>query len=225
MPTRAIRQPMSHQQAPSGTGQENVLTPAQKLVEAARSLEAARELLEFNLSLGRDIRDALRSLLEAQESLEREGPDQEVRLKLLAAVRRAAAAEQQLKEWVGDAGGPEEVQQIQDRRAWPRYPVSYRLKIDPKLRSAERSVSPFPVSGVTINLSRGGMLARLDRGIPPSSRCLIHLLNTGGNVRPDLAWGRIHRSHDGEEGWEVGIEFEEPLELLRPDRLGNGSWG
>jgi hypothetical protein len=60
------------------------------------------------------------------------------------------------------------------------------------------------------------MLAQIDQGTLRHGRYLIRFLGAGKNVRPEIMWGQVRRSRAADDGWEVGIEFDSPLEILRP---------
>ena len=66
-----------------------------------------------------------------------------------------------------------------------------------------------------MNLSRGGMLAKIDQRILRHGRYLIRFLEVGGAIQPSVTWGAVRRSRARDRGWEVGIEFDDPLETLR----------
>ena len=73
----------------------------------------------------------------------------------------------------------------------------------------------MPLDGLTMNLSRGGMLARIDRGILRHGRYLIRFLEVVGAIQPSVTWGAVRRSRTRDRGWEVGIEFDDPLEMAK----------
>jgi hypothetical protein len=106
---------------------------------------------------------------------------------------------------------------LQNRRAYRRLAATYAIQIQPPYNGFSNSdLTQLPISGVTLNLSRGGMLAQIDQGTLRHGRYLIRFLGAGKNVRPEIMWGRVRRSRAADDGWEVGIEFDSPLEILRP---------
>ncbi len=73
----------------------------------------------------------------------------------------------------------------------------------------------FRTSGVTSNLSLGGMLARVADELTLGSHCLVRFINVSASVRPEHRWGLILRSRQLETGeYEVAVNFDSPLELL-----------
>ena len=189
--------------------------PDLTLDRAAASLEAARELLKLKVSIGRSLRAAIRCLLEAQEKLENDGPTASVRLDLLEAIRMVGAAEQEMKGWEVEAPQEEESIDAQNRRAFPRRDLSCAIQLEPELPSAATDITQLPISGMTLNMSRGGMLAKIDQGTLRHGRYLVRFLRAGGNIQPEIMWGAVRRSRARNAGWELGIEFDDPLHILK----------
>jgi hypothetical protein len=59
------------------------------------------------------------------------------------------------------------------------------------------------------------MLARIDQGILRHGRYLIRFLEAGRVIQPSVTWGAVRRSRARDRGWEVGIEFDDPLDSLK----------
>ena len=184
------------------------------LDEASTAIEAARSLLKLRQTVGRNLRVAVRCLLDAQEKLEAEGPTAATRLDLLEAIRLVGVVEQELKGSVpGEtpdlgAGPP-------NRRAYLRMSVTYPVQLEPEHRAAQSDVTRIPISGITLNVSKGGMLAQIDQGILRHGRYLVRFLKAGSSVQPEVIWGAVRRSRARNRGWEVGIQFDDPLHVLR----------
>ena len=104
-----------------------------------------------------------------------------------------------------------------NRRSFNRLAAAYPIQMQaPYDGSGTSDLTRLPISGVTVNLSRGGMLAQIDQGILRQGRYLIRFLGAGQNVRPEIMWARVLRSRAADSGWEVGVEFDSPLEILKP---------
>ena len=91
-----------------------------------------------------------------------------------------------------------------NRREHPRYPLELDLEV------RDRSSGPTSVvSGVTVNVSRGGILALLDDEISvgPETDCLVRFMNARGLVEPAYRWGKALRSAKVDAGYEVAIQF------------------
>jgi hypothetical protein len=116
---------------------------------------------------------------------------------------------------LGRAEGGEE--QSPNRRAHSRLSAGYPIQLQPPYNGFSNSdLTQLPISGITLNLCRGGMLAQIDQGTLRHGRYLIRFLGAGENVRPEIMWGRVRRSRAADGTWEVGIEFDSPLERLKP---------
>lgn len=195
-----------------GVGESMALD--RSLQQATSSLEAARALLSLRKTVGRDLRVAIRCLLEAQEKIEVEGPSTAARLDLLEAIRLIGAVEQELKGNIAaplsDRGAPIEADP-RNRRAYQRLPAHFQIQLEPEHRAQRQDIAALPLNGMTVNVSRGGMLAKIDQGILRHGRYLIRFLEAGGAIQPAVTWGAVRRSRARNRGWEVGIEFDDPL--------------
>jgi hypothetical protein len=115
----------------------------------------------------------------------------------------------------GRAAGVEE--QTSNRRAYRRLSAGYPIQLQPPYNGFSNSdLTQLPISGITLNLCRGGMLAQIEQGTLRHGRYLIRFLGAGENVRPEIMWGRVRRSRAADGTWQVGIEFDSPLERLKP---------
>lgn len=74
----------------------------------------------------------------------------------------------------------------------------------------------FTVGGVTVNLSRGGMLALLHEGGPigPDTTCKVRFMDAGDVVAPARTAGIVVRSRPRGPDYEVAITFPTPLDKL-----------
>lgn len=196
------------------------------LEEATASLESARAMWSLRKTVGRNLRVAIRCLLEAQERIEVEGPSTTSRLDLLEAIRLIGAVEQVLKEpETGPSpaplpapGAPRVVPEAPDpsnRRAYQRLPAHYLVQLEPEHRASRQDIAGLPLNGATVNMSRGGMLATIEQGILRHGRYRIRFVEASGAIRPEITWGAVRRSRARNRGWEVGIEFDDPLDVVR----------
>ena len=206
-----------HQTSPDQVTEE-ALALDRSLEEASASLESARALLSLRKTVGRNLRVAIRCLLEAQEKIEVEGPSTAARLSLLEAIRLIGAVEQELKEaepTVLAAGVTDIEVDPKNRRVYQRLPANVEIQLEPEHRAHRQDLAALPLNGMTVNLSRGGMLAKIDQGILRHGRYLIRFLEASGAIQPSVTWGAVRRSKAGNRGWEVGFEFDDPLEMLK----------
>ena len=77
----------------------------------------------------------------------------------------------------------------------------------------------FHTRGVTSNLSRGGMEARIEDVVAEGNHCLVRFLHTDGKITPELRWGLVLRSTPSGEGCVVAVKFDNPLETLALDTV------
>lgn len=130
-----------------------------------------------------------------------------------AAPDRAAVSEADTRAHQDAAGGAAD---SLNRRCFDRLAAAYSIQLQAPYDGFSNSdLTQLPISGITLNLSRGGMLAQIEQGALRHGRYLIRFLGAGQNVRPEIVWGRVRRSRTAAAGWEVGIEFDSPLEILR----------
>lgn len=187
------------------------------LEQATASLESARAVLALRKTVGRSLRVAIRCLLEAQEKIETEGPSTAARLDLLEAIRLIGVVEQELKANLPESPGGMSRKEIdqQNRRAFQRLPAHIQIQLEPEHRAQRQDIAALPLNGTTVNVSRGGMLAKIDQGILRHGRYLIRFLEASGAIEPEVTWGAVRRSRARNKGWEVGIEFDDPLEEIK----------
>lgn len=184
-----------------------------RLHEAIARVERARSLLDLRRSVARNIRSAIRCLLAASEKLENGEPLTAVELELVSAGLWAGAAEHEVKHHCDPEG--QRRHPGAELRAFPRFRVSRPLELEPD-QILTATVGPsVPITGSTINLSRGGLLAFVDQGILSRGRYLVHLVRGLNSSGQDGTWGNVRRSRSRADGWEVGIEFEHPLSDLK----------
>ena len=197
---------------------DETLALDRRLEEASDCLESVRALLSLRKTVGRSLRVAIRCLFDAQEKIEVDGPSTEARLNLLEAIRLISVVEQELK-GIEPTGLREKVTGIEadpeNRRAYRRLPAKVQIQLAPERHAHRQDFAALPLDGLTMNLSRGGMLAKIDQGILRHGRYLIRFLEVSGSIQPSVTWGSVRRSRASDRGWEVGIEFDDPLETLK----------
>ena len=71
------------------------------------------------------------------------------------------------------------------------------------------------ISGLSTDVSRGGMSAWVGHEIPARTDCIVRFFNSRGRLKPELAWGVIRRIDRRQDGFVLGVEFDTPLEFLR----------
>lgn len=102
----------------------------------------------------------------------------------------------------------------ENRRTHRRRKLSHPIRLEIELHGYDSEERRFEVSGETMNLSRSGMLARLERTVPRESRCVIYFPTGHGVVGRTMVYGRVRRVGESESGCAVAVQFDVPLESL-----------
>jgi hypothetical protein len=105
-------------------------------------------------------------------------------------------------------------EQDDDRRQYERVKVSKPVKLEAILRGRFIDIMRLEMSGVTIDVSRGGFLANVDQSISPGVRCRVDLKESESTGEAESLWGRVRRSSMGKKGFVVALEFDEPLKAM-----------
>ena len=70
--------------------------------------------------------------------------------------------------------------------------------------------------GVSVKISRGGALLRLEKDARPGARCRVKFKHSVGRVEPATASGMIRRSAAGQPGSRmIAVQFDHPLERVK----------
>ena len=94
-----------------------------------------------------------------------------------------------------------------EQRLFPRYDYQVDVGI----------LGYHPRSGVTVDISRGGVKVTIDEPVGNTARgetCLVSFLNAGAEFRPHSALGIVRRVEADEEHCVLAIQFVTPLEVL-----------
>ena len=83
------------------------------------------------------------------------------------------------------------------------------------LAGLEFQINGFDTDGVTVNVSRGGVLVDVNRRIAIGTSCTVYILKADGEMAPNVIQGTVRHTGSGEVGWQIGLEFERPLEVLQ----------
>ena len=100
-----------------------------------------------------------------------------------------------------------------ESRIHPRYAIHLLIEVRDRCGDG-RTVA---VNGVTVNVSRGGILVLLENEIATgaASDCLVRFVDGSGVVEPQLRWGTAVHSEQVANGYEVTIRFLAPLRILK----------
>lgn len=101
-----------------------------------------------------------------------------------------------------------------DRRRFSRQEAALEVELEIEIYGFEGQARPFFASGKTINISRDGVLARLDVPLARGSVCKLFFRQTGDQVRPHHVAGRVARLSRSGEDFLIAVRFDEPLTRL-----------
>ncbi|MGD8329665.1 MAG: PilZ domain-containing protein [Acidobacteriota bacterium] len=104
-----------------------------------------------------------------------------------------------------------------DKREHERVTVAYEINIEAGLRIGGQEVMRLKIVGTTIDISRGGMLIKVDQDVIPGARCEVRFPEANGVIEPDRTSGRVRRSRAAREHFQLAVQFDEPLKLLKGD--------
>jgi hypothetical protein len=102
-----------------------------------------------------------------------------------------------------------------ERRNFPRLVIYRPVRLEVHLAGPEFQISEFDTDGMTVNISRGGVMVDVSRRISVGTSCTVSILQSDGAIVPEVVQGTVRHTGSGELGWQVGVEFERPLEILQ----------
>jgi len=103
---------------------------------------------------------------------------------------------------------------VRERRAFPRQPIPDDADTLVTLHGIDADGNHLDFGCEPVNVSRGGLLARCDREMPPGSPCVGQFRVAGGKIAPSFAVGKVVRLQDRDDGFLIALEFDEPLETV-----------
>lgn len=105
----------------------------------------------------------------------------------------------------------------ENRRQYERKAASIRLELVVSLHGFDPLDHGFEAHGITVDLSRGGALVRVQRPVAEGSRCVLHVPGGEEKLGRNLIYGTVRRALEKPEGFLVAVEFDTPLERLELD--------
>lgn len=103
---------------------------------------------------------------------------------------------------------------VLERRAFPRQPIPDDADTLVTLHGIDDDGNHLDFGCEPVNVSRGGLLARCDRKMPPGSPCVGQFRFAGGKIAPNFAVGKVVRLQDEPDGFLIALEFDEPLQTV-----------
>lgn len=101
-----------------------------------------------------------------------------------------------------------------ERRRFRRHEATIEVRIQVELYGFESGATPFFASGKTVNISRNGVLARLDAPVTRGAVCNVFFREARRHVRPQHIRGKIVRCQEHHGQFMVAVEFDAVLQRL-----------
>lgn len=98
-----------------------------------------------------------------------------------------------------------------ERRGFVREPTAIPLILQVELHGYDATDERFRAEGRTVNMSHGGLLARVNSELEPGTRCLSHFPSAVGQLGRTMIYGTVKRCRPAASGWEVAVAFDNPL--------------
>ena len=114
--------------------------------------------------------------------------------------------------------------EARERRGFPRAAMSVLIQVQVVPNGGPLDdILSTSISGLSTDVSRGGLSAWIGQEIPDRTDCIVRFFNSRGRLKPELAWGVIRRLEARQDGFVIGVEFDTPLEFLRLSERGKQS--
>ena len=98
-----------------------------------------------------------------------------------------------------------------ERRQHTRFAAATPVVLRVELHGYDQDHARFEATGRTVNMSRGGLLARIDRTLAAGTRCLAHFPDATGMLGRTIVFGEVRRCTGMGDRWEVAVVFDTPL--------------
>lgn len=102
----------------------------------------------------------------------------------------------------------------EERRTHYRRDAALPIVLQVELHGFDSVEGRFEARGKTVNLSRGGLLARLDQPLDAGLRCVAHFPNAMGLLGRTMIYGTVRRARSAVSGHEVAVIFDTPLQEI-----------
>ncbi len=100
----------------------------------------------------------------------------------------------------------------EERRLHERHSIVFPVEV----QVVEPGATLKRLVGVSVKISCGGALLRLDKDARKGARCRVIFKQSAGRVLPATMTGKVRRSAVGEPGNRlVAVQFDHPLERVK----------
>ena len=104
-----------------------------------------------------------------------------------------------------------------DTRDTERLSAEYPIHLMVSLHGFDPSDHRFEAKGMTVNISRGGVLVRVNQPVAVDSRCLVHIPGGESHLGRTLIYGTVLRTVEKADSFEVAIQFDTRLQDVSPE--------
>ena len=101
-----------------------------------------------------------------------------------------------------------------DTREAARVTEEHPIHLMVSLHGFDPSDHRFEAKGITLNLSKGGALVRVNQPVAVESRCLMHIPGGEARLGRTLIYGIVRRTREVQDSYEVAIEFDTRLQNI-----------
>ena len=117
----------------------------------------------------------------------------------------------------------ESVDQV-ERRRYPRFRSELLVNLEARFSTSFSSSGWSTLTAVTKDVSRGGLLARVDEELAVGTECVVRFLAPGNRILPPITSGVVLRTETRHSGTEVAVEFTTSLEVLELSPESEAPW-
>ncbi len=108
----------------------------------------------------------------------------------------------------------------EERRAFPRHEATLEVHIQVEVYGFDAAARPFFCRGTTTNISRSGLLGRVNAPVTVGAICKLFFHDPSIELHPHNVCGRVTRCAERDGAFDVSVEFDQPLSELRsPDMV------
>jgi hypothetical protein len=102
----------------------------------------------------------------------------------------------------------------EERRQHPRHDAELPIVLRVELHGFDGGDARFESCGRSRNVSRGGLLAWVDREVELGGRIIAHFPDATGTLGRTILFGTVRRCAPRGARWEVAVGFDTPLAEL-----------
>ena len=107
-----------------------------------------------------------------------------------------------------------------ERRTHSREDTVVPIVLRVELHGFDDRETRFEACGQTVNVSCGGMLARVDCALPPGAHCVVHFPDAMELLGRTLIYGTVRRNQPEGDLHEIALLFDTPLQEVEISQVG-----